>query len=116
MPVRGPFLADSESTYINPPARNNHKADLSRVSKTSRDEPLAQIPEGFPHPYRLGTATLFRELLGRPGLSTFARYLATGQIPPPDKQLGGRNYWIESHMAASIGTLKVTQHDEKAVA
>jgi hypothetical protein len=102
MPACSPSSDESVSTYIKPPARNNHKADLSRLSKTSRGTPLAKIPEDFPHPHRLGDASLFRELLGRPGLSTFARYLATGQIPPADKQLGGRNYWIEVNMASAI--------------
>jgi hypothetical protein len=102
MPVCSPSFDDSVSSYRKPPACNNHKADSSSLTKTPRDTPLAKIPDDFPHRHRLGDASLYREVLGRPALSTFARYLATGQIPPPDKQLGGRNYWLEVSMAASL--------------
>jgi hypothetical protein len=63
------------------------------------------IPLGFPNEHRLGDAALFRELLGRPGKSTFARYLALGLIPPPDAKLGALNRWNETTMAAAVKAL-----------
>jgi hypothetical protein len=66
---------------------------------------LAKIPSDFPNQHRLADAALFRELLGRPGKSTFARYLALGLIPPPDKKLGTLNRWYESTIAAAVEAL-----------
>jgi hypothetical protein len=67
--------------------------------------PAVTIPSGFPNAHRLGDAALFRELLGRPGKSTFARYLSLGLIPPPDKKLGTLNRWYETTMAAAVEAL-----------
>jgi hypothetical protein len=64
-----------------------------------------RIPSDFPNEHRLGDALLFRELLGDPGRSTFARYLQTGLIPPPDKKLGTLNRWYETTMAATVEAL-----------
>ncbi len=66
---------------------------------------LTRIPSDFPSVHRLGDALLFRELLGNPGKSTFARYLQTGLIPPPDKKLGTLNRWKETTMAAAVEAL-----------
>jgi hypothetical protein len=66
---------------------------------------LTCIPSDFPNEHRLGDATLFRELLGRPGKSTFARYLQTGLIPQPDAKLGTLNRWKETTMAAVVKAL-----------
>jgi hypothetical protein len=63
------------------------------------------IPSDFPNEHRLGDALLFRALLGNPGKSTFARYLQTGLIPPPDKKLGTLNRWKETTMAAAVEAL-----------
>ena len=63
------------------------------------------IPPDFPCAHRLGDAMLFRELLGNPGKSTFARYLQTCLIPPPDKKLGSLNRWYETTMAAALEAL-----------
>jgi hypothetical protein len=65
----------------------------------------SRIPPDFPNEYRLGDALLFRELLGNPGRSTFARYLQTGVIPPPDKKLGTLNRWKETTIAAAVKAL-----------
>ncbi|WP_156175698.1 hypothetical protein [Bradyrhizobium sp. LTSP849] len=59
----------------------------------------------FPNENRLGDALLFRELLGNPGRSTFARYLSLGLIPPPDKKLGTLNRWYETTIAAAVEAL-----------
>jgi hypothetical protein len=66
---------------------------------------LTRIPYDFPSAHRLGDALLFRELLGNPGKSTFARHLQMGVIPPPDKKLGTLNRWYETTMAAAVGAL-----------
>jgi hypothetical protein len=66
---------------------------------------LAQIPPDFPNEHRLDDTALFRELLGRPGRSTFARYLQTGVIPPADRKLGTLNRWYETTMAAAVEAL-----------
>jgi hypothetical protein len=66
---------------------------------------LTRIPSDFPSVHRLGDALLFRELLGNPGKSTFARYLQTGLVPPPDKKLGTLNRWKETTMAAAVEAL-----------
>jgi hypothetical protein len=65
----------------------------------------SRIPVDFPNEHRLGDALLFRELLGNPGRSTFARYLALGLIPPPDKKLGTLNRWYETTIAAAVEAL-----------
>jgi hypothetical protein len=65
----------------------------------------SRIPPDFPREHRLGDALLFRELLGDPGRSTFARYLQLGLIPPPDKKLGTLNRWFETTMAAAVEAL-----------
>ena len=64
-----------------------------------------RIPSDFPNEHRLGDAMLFRELLGDPGRSTFARYLQMGLIPPPDRKLGQLNRWFETTMAAAVEAL-----------
>ncbi|MGY4428456.1 hypothetical protein ACVWWO_000933 [Bradyrhizobium sp. F1.13.1] len=66
---------------------------------------LATIPPDYPSQHRLADAALFRELLGRPGKSTFARYLSLGLIPPPDKKLGTLNRWYETTIAAAVEAL-----------
>jgi hypothetical protein len=38
-------------------------------------------------------------------VSTFARYLQTGVLPPPDKKLGTLNRWFETTMAAAVEAL-----------
>jgi hypothetical protein len=63
------------------------------------------VPADFPNEHRLGDAALFRELLGRPGKSTFARYLSLGLIPPPDAKLGSLNRWNELTIAAAVKAL-----------
>jgi hypothetical protein len=63
------------------------------------------IPSDFPNEHRLGDAALFRELLGKPGKSTFARYLQIGLIPAPDVKLGALNRWRETTMAAAVEAL-----------
>jgi hypothetical protein len=63
------------------------------------------IPSDFPNEHRLGDALLFRALLGNPGKSTFARYLQTGLIPPPDRKLGTLNRWFETSMSAAVKAL-----------
>jgi hypothetical protein len=63
------------------------------------------IPSDFPNAHRLADASLFRALLGNPGKSTFARYLQTGLIPPPDKKLGTLNRWFETTIAAAVEAL-----------
>ncbi len=63
------------------------------------------IPSDFPNPHRLADAELFRELLGNPGRSTFARWLKIGLLPPPDKKLGTLNRWKEISMAAAVEAL-----------
>jgi hypothetical protein len=68
-------------------------------------ENRTRIPSDFPNEHRLGDAMLFRELLGDPGRSTFARYLQTGLIPAPDKKLGTLNRWYETTMAAAVEAL-----------
>jgi hypothetical protein len=67
--------------------------------------PKTTIPSDFPNEHRLGDAALFRELLGRPGKSTFARYLQIGLIPPPDAKLGALNRWRETTIAAAVKAL-----------
>jgi hypothetical protein len=67
--------------------------------------PATTIPSDFPNEHRLGDAALFRELLGRPGKSTFARYLSLGLIPPPDAKLGALNRWNEMTIAAAVKAL-----------
>jgi hypothetical protein len=76
---------------------------------------LTKIPTDFPSPHRLGDALLFRELLGNPGKSTFARYLQTGLIPPPDKKLGTLNRWKETTMAAAVEALPETRERQRRV-
>ncbi len=66
--------------------------------------PSLILPD-FPSQHRLGGAALFRELLGKPGRSTFARYLQTGLIPQPDTKLGSINKWREETMAAAVRSL-----------
>ena len=73
-----------------------------------------RIPSDFPSAHRLGDALLFRELLGSPGKSTFARYLQTGLIPPPDKKLGTLNRWYETTMAAAVEALPETRERQMA--
>jgi hypothetical protein len=68
-----------------------------------------RIPSDFPNEHRLGDAMLFRELLGDPGRSTFARYLQMGLIPPPDRKLGQLNRWFETTMAAAVEALPTAQ-------
>jgi hypothetical protein len=65
----------------------------------------SRIPPGFPNEHRLGDATLFRELLGNLGRSTFARHLQLGLIPAPDKKVGPLNRWFETTMAATVAAL-----------
>ena len=65
----------------------------------------SRIAPDFPNEHRLGDALLFRELLGNPGRSTFARYLHLGLIPPPDKKLGTLNRWYETTIAAAVEAL-----------
>jgi hypothetical protein len=65
----------------------------------------SRVAPDFPNEHRLGDALLFRELLGNPGRSTFARYLALGLIPPPDKKLGTLNRWYETTIAAAVEAL-----------
>jgi hypothetical protein len=67
----------------------------------------SRIPPDFPNEHRLGDALLFRELLGNPGRSTFARYLSLGLIPPPDAKLGALNRWKEITIAQALATLPV---------
>jgi hypothetical protein len=67
--------------------------------------PAPIIPSDFPNEHRLGDAALFRELLGRPGKSTFARYLALGLIPPPDAKLGALNRWSEVTISKAVKAL-----------
>jgi hypothetical protein len=76
---------------------------------------LTRIPSDFPSVHRLGDALLFRELLGNPGKSTFARYLQTGLIPPPDKKLGTLNRWKETTMAAAVEALPKVRARQWAV-
>jgi hypothetical protein len=76
---------------------------------------LTRIPTDFPSPHRLGDAMLFRELLGNPGKSTFARYLQTGLIPPPDRKLGTLNRWLETSMAAAVEALPKVRASRCAV-
>ena len=108
--------ADTVSTYIKPPARNNHKADPSRLSQAGRSRPLAVIPPDYPHPHRLGGSSLARECLGRPARSTWARWIATGQFPPPDKRIGRLTFWKETTIAAAAATLTGAPSQEEAVA
>ena len=72
-----------------------------------------RIPSDFPNEHRLGDALLFRELLGDPGRSTFARYLQTGLIPPPDRKLGTLNRWFETTMAATVEALALPAARER---
>jgi hypothetical protein len=72
-----------------------------------------RIPSDFPNAHRLGDAVLFRELLGDPGRSTFARYLQLGLIPPPDRKLGTLNRWYETTMVAAVEALP-TKRTSKA--
>lgn len=73
------------------------------------------IPSDFPNVHRLGDAMLFRELLGNPGRSTFARYLQMGLIPPPDRKLGTLNRWFESTIAAAVEALPKARERQAAV-
>jgi hypothetical protein len=73
------------------------------------------IPSDFPNEHRLGDAMLFRELLGDPGRSTFARYLQTGLIPPPDRKLGTLNRWFETTMAAAVEALPKARERQSTV-
>jgi hypothetical protein len=66
-----------------------------------------RILSDFPSVHRLGDAMLFRELLGNPGRSTFARWLKIGLIPPPDVKLGALNRWRETRMASVVEALAV---------
>jgi hypothetical protein len=75
----------------------------------------SRIPPDFPNEHRLGDALLFRELLGDPGRSTFARYLQLGLIPPPDKKLGTLNRWFEKTMAAAVEALPTVHAGRKAL-
>ncbi|MHC6153527.1 hypothetical protein ACVSQB_17270 [Bradyrhizobium elkanii] len=59
---------------------------------------LTTIPSDFPHPQRLGGRDLYLTVLGNPATSTFARWLAEGKIPKPQK-LGSLNRWPETVMA-----------------
>ncbi len=76
---------------------------------------LTLILSDFPSVHRLGDAMLFRELLGNPGKSTFARYLQTGLLPPPDKKLGTLNRWKETTMAAAVEALPEARERQAAV-
>ncbi|MGY3589002.1 putative DNA-binding transcriptional regulator AlpA [Bradyrhizobium sp. USDA 4341] len=58
----------------------------------------ATIPPDFPNPHRLGGRDLYLAVLGNPAPSTFARWLAEGKIPKPQK-LGSLNRWPETVMA-----------------
>jgi hypothetical protein len=73
------------------------------------------IPSDFPNKHRLGDAALFRELLGRPGKSTFARYLQIGLIPQPDAKLGALNRWQETTMAAAVKALPKARERQSAI-
>ena len=73
------------------------------------------IPVDFPNEHRLGDAALFRELLGRPGKSTFARYLQIGLIPPPDAKLGALNRWRETTIAAAVEALPKARERQGAI-
>jgi hypothetical protein len=75
---------------------------------------LSRIPSDYPNAHRLGDALLFRELLGNPGRSTFARYLQMGLIPPPDRKLGTLNRWYETTMAAAVEALPTTRATKSA--
>jgi hypothetical protein len=76
---------------------------------------LTRIPSDFPSVHRLGDALLFRELLGNPGKSTFARYLQLGLIPAPDKKLGTLNRWHETTMAAAVEGLPGARERQRTV-
>jgi hypothetical protein len=76
---------------------------------------LTRIPSDFPSAHRLGDAMLFRELLGHPGKSTFARYLQTGLIPAPDKKLGTLNRWYETTMVAAVEALPEARERQRTV-
>jgi hypothetical protein len=80
------------------------------VSKTA-----VCIPVDFPNEHRLGDPALFRALLGSPGKSTFARYLQTGLLPPPDKKLGTLNRWKETTMAAAVEALPKARERQGAI-
>lgn len=56
------------------------------------------VPSDFPHPVRWGNAQLFKALHGGVPRSTWAKWKATGKIPPPDKQVGALPYWREVTM------------------
>lgn len=60
----------------------------------------ATIPHDFPHPQRLGGRDLYLAVLGNPAPSTFARWIAEGKVPKPQK-LGSLNRWPETVMAST---------------
>ena len=87
-----------------------HTAAEARAAQRAASKPLPLIPNGFPHPHRLGDWELLQALLGRRiPRSTRTDWTRAGIIPKPDKMIGRRAWWKETTLA------KIVAVDDQAV-